>query len=79
LLVAEAVPMPSSYPPFAINASAEINSTAIVPAVAALLAPIVSCWVLRVDVDAKINQMPVYKYILYHFVSSQHILIIILS
>lgn len=46
--------MLSSYPPFAINASAEINSAAIVPAVAALPAPIVSCWVPRVDADAKI-------------------------
>lgn len=42
-LVAGEAPMPSSCPPFAINASAEISSTAIAPAVAALPAPAVFC------------------------------------
>lgn len=56
-LVVEEVPMPFSCLPFAINAFAEINSVATVPAVAASLAPIVFYWVPQVDADAKIKQI----------------------
>lgn len=56
-LVVGEVPMPSSCLPFAINASVEINSVATVPAVAALLAPIVFYWVPQVDADAEIKQI----------------------